>query len=57
MVFRGGDILKRNYYKHHMFLRILIVFSIIMISIVYTGIQGNNTIMETFSNKKRIANI
>lgn len=37
-----------------MFLRILIVFSIIMISIVYTGIQGNNTIMETFSNKKEL---
>ena len=46
--------MKRNYYKHHMFLRILIVFSIIMISIVYTGIQGNNTIMETFSNKKEL---
>ena len=46
--------MKRNYYKNHMILRILIVFFIIMTSIVYTEIQGNNGVVEIFSNKKEL---
>jgi len=46
--------LGRNYYKNHMALRIIIVFFIIMVSIIYTGIQMDNGIKEVFSDKREL---
>jgi len=46
--------LKNNYYKNNMFFRILIVFSIVIVSIIYTGIKIDENIMDVFSNKKEL---
>ena len=37
-----------------MFFRILIVFSIVVVSIIYTGIKIDENIMDVFSNKKEL---
>lgn len=37
-----------------MYMRIIIVFFIIMTSIIYTGIQMDSSIMDVFSNKKEL---
>ncbi|NMB07585.1 MAG: polysaccharide deacetylase family protein [Tissierellia bacterium] len=37
-----------------MFFRILIVFSIVIVSIIYTGIKIDENIMDVFSNKKEL---
>ena len=46
--------MKNNYYKNNMFFRILIVFSIVIVSIIYTGIKIDENIMDVFSNKKEL---
>lgn len=46
--------MKNNYYKNNMFFRILIVFSIVIVSIIYTGIKIDENIMDVFSNNKEL---
>lgn len=54
MVFLGGDILGKQYKKNNFIFRIIIVFFLISISIIYTGIKTNTNIVGVFSNKKEL---
>jgi len=46
--------LKRQYSKNNIIFRIVIVFSLIAVSIIYTGIKTDTNIAGVFSNKKEL---
>ena len=46
--------MKRQYSKNNIIFRIVIVFSLIAVSIIYTGIKTDTNIAGVFSNKKEL---